>query len=330
MLPSISVVTPSFNQGRFLEKTIQSVLAQNIIGLEYMIVDGGSTDQTMRILRKFEGSLRWVSERDEGQADAVNKGINATKGDIIGWINSDDIYYPGALSVVQAFFMKHDEIDVLYGEGNHIDGEGRVIERYPTLPWSFEHLKRRCFLCQPAVFFRRKVLDRHGFLNPRLQYCLDYEFWLRLARHGARFCQIRKILAATRLHPETKTLGVRMRVIDETLAMLRDQLGRVPEDWLLSYARVVLNRKGIRRLGGGRMDAAPRKTLKSTFGESPITTLFASAYLAPWTVFIALYGSFRWNGRITPDLLRILARWITGHGDVLIKRCIGISSDPEI
>ena len=322
-------MTPSFNQGRFVQQTIQSVLAQDIAGLEYVIIDGGSTDHTVGILRKFEGHLRWVSEKDNGQADAVNKGIRTTKGDIIGWINSDDVYYPGALSVVQTFFMDHSEIDVLYGDGNHIDNKGRIIEPYPTLPWDSERLKCGCFLCQPAVFFRRNVVDRFGFLNTRLQYCLDYEFWLRLACHGARFFRIRKILAATRLHAETKTLGVRMRVIDETLAMLRKRLGYVPEEWLLSYARVALNRKGVRRLGEGRMDTPPQNALKYTFSGIPANTLCSSVYLLPWTVSIVLHASIRWNGRITLRLFQVLADWIKGYGGAMKKRRMDISEAQE-
>lgn len=326
MFPSISVVTPSLNQGDFIERTVWSVLNQDIPGLEYVIIDGGSSDETLKILGRFEGRLRWVSEEDKGQADAVNKGIKATKGEIIGWLNSDDIYYPGALSLVLSFFDKHAEVDVIYGDGNHIDVEDRVIERYHTLPWDPELLKNFCFLCQPAVFFRRSVVNRFGLLDERLQYCLDYECWLRLAARGARFAYIRQTLAATRLHPVSKTLGLRMKVIHETMDMLHQRLGYVPDEWLLSYARVSLNRKGERRLDGGRLDTLLPAPTENIFARKRLRTMCVSALLATSAVFISLFASLRWNRRITWNILRILAGWIRSHGRGLVRRIFSVSS----
>ena len=183
----VSVVTPSFNQGQFIERTLQSVRSQTGAQISHLVVDGGSTDNTIDIIRNFGDEVKWVSEQDKGQADAVNKGILGTDGEIIGWLNSDDIYYPGAISKVVTFFDAHPEIDVIYGMADHIDRDDKAFEAYPSEPWNFERLKDACFICQPATFFRRRVVEQHGLLDDNLHYCMDYEFWLRLGKAGVRF-----------------------------------------------------------------------------------------------------------------------------------------------
>jgi glycosyltransferase involved in cell wall biosynthesis len=232
----VSVVTPSFNQGEFIERTLASVASQEGVELEHLVFDARSTDQTRAILERFRPPVTWVSERDEGQADAVNKGLAASHGEIIGWLNSDDVYYPGALARVVAYFAAHPEVDVVYGMADHIDRDDRVIEPYPTEPWSFERLKQRSIVCQPAAFFRRSVVARHGPLDAKLRYCMDYEYWLRLSAAGARFAYLEEKLAGSRLYPETKTLGDRVAVHAEINDMLKRRLGRVPRRWLVNYA----------------------------------------------------------------------------------------------
>lgn len=158
------------------------MLSQGIDGLAYLVFDGGSTDDTLEVLRPYADRVTVVSERDRGQADAVNKGLRAAHGDIIGWLNSDDVYYPHALATVLATFAAHPEVDVIYGEADHIDEGDAVLEPYPTEAFDYERLKDVCFLCQPAVFFRRSVVERDGPLNVDCRYSLDYEFWLRVLR----------------------------------------------------------------------------------------------------------------------------------------------------
>lgn len=243
----ITIITPSFNQGKYIERTIQSVLMQDVPHLEYVVIDGGSADETLTILKKYTRRLRFVSEGDRGQAHAVNKGLMMTSGDIIGWLNSDDIYYPNAIKTVTEFFAKNPDVDIIYGQANHINQHDQFIELYPTKTWDAEKLKQSCFISQPAVFFRRRVIMRHGLLNEKLHYCLDYEYWLRLASGGSKFYYLPHVLAGSRLYPETKTLSASDQAQIEAITMLKNRLGFVPSGWLVEYAvRVVKNKTRLK------------------------------------------------------------------------------------
>lgn len=232
----LSIITPSFNQGRFIERTIQSVLQQNIADLEYFVVDGGSDDETVAILEHYVHSLTYVSEPDRGQAHAVNKGLLRATGDIIGWLNSDDIYYPNVFQTILHYFKQHPEIDVVYGDAFHIDENDKIIERYPTEPFTIQRLKSTCYLSQPTVFFRRNCIDRFGRLDESLHFCMDYEYWLRLALKDAKFAYVPEIFAGSRLYPQTKTMSSPLKATYETLQMLKKHLQVVPTQWLINYA----------------------------------------------------------------------------------------------
>jgi glycosyltransferase involved in cell wall biosynthesis len=236
----LSVITPSFGQGQFIERTIQSVLAQNDPDWEYVICDGGSTDQTLEILRDYGDhypNLNWISEPDRGQADAINKGIAMTSGEIIAWINSDDIYYPAAFAAVRAVFMAHPEVQVIYGQADYIDEQDRVLEPYPTGGWNYQKLLENCYLCQPTVFFKRSLVEACGNLNQQLHYCLDYELWLRFGQQ-TNFYYLPQTLAGFRLYQDNKTLGQRTQSHVEAIDMIKSFLGYTPDSWLLRYARV--------------------------------------------------------------------------------------------
>jgi glycosyltransferase involved in cell wall biosynthesis len=266
----VSVITPSYNQGTFIERTLASVAAQSGCVIEHVVFDAGSTDGTVAILEGFRPPVRWVSRKDKGQADAVNQGIRASNGDVIGWLNSDDVYYPGAIARVAAFLEKNPDVDVVYGMADHIDRDDRVLNAYRTQPWNYERLKKECFICQPAAFIRRRAIEKYGLLDDSLRYCMDYEYWLRLGKSGARFAYLEEKLAGSRLHPETKTLGARVQVHEEINDMLKRTLGSVPTGWILNYAYALADA----RSGSGQTPLARR--LKA----------FPAAVRALW----------RWNG----------------------------------
>ncbi len=296
----ISVVTPSFNQAPFIERTIRSVLSQDWPSLEYVVFDGGSTDGTVEILKKYGNHVRWVSQKDDGQGDAVNRGILATSGEIIGWINSDDIYYPGAVRAAVEYFDAHPEADVVYGMADHIDLEDRPFECYRTEPWDFDRLLRHCFICQPATFFRRSVVQRCGLLDATLMYCMDYEYWLRLGVAGLQFGYLEQKLAGSRMYADNKTMGARLKVHREINDMFRARFGRVPANWIWNYVHVLLTSRG----------AESQTCLEFQF--------MAQVMLA----------ELRWNRKLSTDTLRAIhtrlrrIRTKTRAGAGLISRLI--------
>jgi glycosyltransferase involved in cell wall biosynthesis len=257
--PLVSIVTPSYNQGRYIEETIQSILSQNYPHLEYIVVDGGSNDNTIEILKKYEGLLTWISEKDRGQADAINKGFHMAKGEIVAWLNSDDTYLPGAIQHAVRYLEAHPEVGMLYGEGYHIDEDGEFIERYYTEPFDYRRLSEVCFICQPTVFLRSEVIKTVGPLDITLHYCLDYEYWMRIAKRF-RIGYLDKYLANTRLHLDTKTLSKRVAVHQETLQVVKRHYGQVPIRWINAYAHAYLTEKLLGNIQGVYEDgwASPR------------------------------------------------------------------------
>lgn len=239
--PLVTVVTPSYNQGRFIEQTIESVLSQDYSPIEYMVFDGGSTDETLKILKKYGDRFYWVSEKDQGQSDAINKGWRRARGEILAWLNSDDVYLPGAVSKAVAFLESHPETGAVYGEGYHTEEDGRIIERYLTEPYNWERLKETCFICQPTVFIRRAVLKEVGFLDQNLQYCMDYDLWFRIAMKYS-LGYLPKYLACTRFYRETKTLGQRFQVHREILKVVYRHHQSVPATWVYGYSNAFWER----------------------------------------------------------------------------------------
>lgn len=187
--PKISIITPSFNQGQFIEKTINSVLSQDYPNLEYIVIDGGSTDNTIEILKRYEDKLTWISEPDNGQTDAINKGLTRCTGDIIAYLNSDDLYTDDSLRTVAAFFQENSHIEWLTGDYLIIDDQGRRIQSYiiyykrilRAFPF-FTTLAFANFIAQPSTFWRRTAMKKVGLFNDALQYTMDFDYWLRLIK----------------------------------------------------------------------------------------------------------------------------------------------------
>jgi glycosyltransferase involved in cell wall biosynthesis len=208
----ISLVTPSFNQGEFIERTIESVLSQRgDFELDYRVVDGGSSDQTLAILQRYGDRLSFVSERDDGQVDAINKGLRATTGDVVGWLNSDDVLLPGALAAVADAFRAHPEREWLHGRCEIIDPTDRPVRKWVSLykhmrarRHSFDSLVTENYVSQMTAFWRRSVHDVIGYLDPALHFAFDYDLWLRLAERGAPLYLPEK-LACFRWYPTSKS-----------------------------------------------------------------------------------------------------------------------------
>lgn len=203
----VSIITPSFNQSRYLEQTIRSVLQQDYPDLEYFIVDGGSTDSSVEIIRRYEEKLAgWVSEKDRGQAEAINKGIRASSGEIVAWLNSDDIYLPGAIQKAVQAFQQHPEAGLVYGNVISIDENARPFNLQTFQPYTLKDLMSFRIISQPAVFMRRAVLEQVGLLDLSYHYLLDHHLWLRMVQH-APSAYIPQTLAAARYHAEAKNLA---------------------------------------------------------------------------------------------------------------------------
>jgi glycosyltransferase involved in cell wall biosynthesis len=184
LTPFVTIVTPSYNQGRFIRATIESVLSQDYPAIEYIIMDGGSTDETAAVVKDYSSRLKWISERDKGQSDAINKGFRIAKGEIVSWLNSDDFILPGAVSLAVKAFESQPEIMAVYGEGYLIDEAGEVTRRFPaTEPfnlWKLVYLSD--YILQQTVYFRKRVFDEVGYLDETLHWGLDWDLLIRIGK----------------------------------------------------------------------------------------------------------------------------------------------------
>ncbi|MGM0879648.1 MAG: glycosyltransferase family 2 protein [Bacillota bacterium] len=238
--PLVSVITPSYNQADFIQETIDSVWAQDYPNLEHIVIDGGSTDGTVEILKKYTHlgeRFRFISEPDHGQSDAINKGLKLANGEFIGWLNSDDTYLPGAISKAVDALREHSDWAVVYGNAYHVNQHNQILNPYPIKPFNRKHLFEFCIICQPAAFLRKDIFEAVGGVDETLHFCMDYDLWIRISKDYP-IGYINEDLANSRLHPSCKSA---LRIVDtglpEIIKTSMKHFGTVANDWLFHYLK---------------------------------------------------------------------------------------------
>lgn len=224
-LPLVSIITPSYNQARFLERTMRSVLDQDYSNIEYIVMDGGSTDGSVEIIQRYAGRLSaWASEPDRGQTDALNKGFALAKGEILAWLNSDDVLQPGAVSAAVAAYRAHPEAGVVYADATFIDENDRLIGNFPARQTNYRLLRQGyVHIPQQAAFFRADLWRKVGPLDPTFYFAMDYDLWVRLAKEAPVIYLPGSVWASFRLHGDAKTIAADDRCWPEMMRVhLRD------------------------------------------------------------------------------------------------------------
>lgn len=241
-LPLVSIVTPCFNMAEYLPETIESVLSQDYPNIEYIVMDGGSTDGTVEVLERYKDRIRYVSAPDRGASDAINRGFKMSQGSVFAWLNADDTYLPGAVTAAVRHLLSEPDAAAVYGQGYWVDGEGRVLRPYPTRGYSLEAFGNDCYICQPACFFRAAAFEEEGGLDRDLQIVFDYDLWIRIGkRHRLSF--LPEYLATSRMHSANKTLADRTPVFAENCSLLKRHFGYIPFRWLYGRACFLLDKR---------------------------------------------------------------------------------------
>jgi len=251
ILPKITIVTPSLNQGRFIRQCIASVLSQQYENLEYFIIDGQSTDDTLAVVKEYENSLDfWISEPDAGQSDAINKGFKRATGDLVAWLNADDFYLPDALKTVAQAYSQCPNAPFYFGDGLRVDEagdfkenffpQGRVLFNREALLYGLN------YILQPSTFINRSCLEQAGYLDPELHYGMDSDLWMRLSSMGEP-CPIAAALAASREYASTKTASGMFERIEELRKISKRHSGAEMTPGVLCYLFEALHRYSCAR-----------------------------------------------------------------------------------
>jgi glycosyltransferase involved in cell wall biosynthesis len=253
--PLVSIVTPSYNQAIYLEQTILSVIHQTYPRIEFIVVDGGSTDSSIELIKKYQDKIDfWTSARDKGQTDAINIGFKQASGDIFAWLNSDDVYQPEAVEEAVDYLSKNPDVGLVYGDANIIDNRGRVIGKFNAQQTSYQRLRRGgVYIPQPAAFWRACLWKKVGPLDPSYYFAMDYDLWVRLAKVSELKYLKGHTWASFRVHGQSKTITSDSLCWDEMLRIHRRDGGSwfsilVAKYWIRKLIAPLWNRWRHRKL----------------------------------------------------------------------------------
>ncbi|ACB77229.1 glycosyltransferase family 2 protein [Opitutus terrae] len=253
--PLVSIITPSFQQADYLRQCIDSVLGHGYQPIEYHVCDGGSIDGSVDILRSYGIRLEWDSQPDGGQAAAINVGLRKSQGQIVGFLNSDDVLLPGAVGSAVRTLAAHPEVDIVYGRATVIDEQGRALRPAPVQSFDADVLVQHCFIAQPAAFWRRSLHEKIGWFAEEFDHTLDYEFWIRAMQAGAKFLFVDEEWAQAREHAQAKSQRLRGEILRQIRELQLRRLGYCGRNWWEQHLRYLRDEKrGIWRLLPGRRD----------------------------------------------------------------------------
>jgi len=302
-LPLVSIVTPSFNQARYIDATLQSVLTQDYPSIECIVTDGASTDNTVEILRHYETRIIWTSEPDHGQADAINKGFSRSHGQILGWLNSDDTLEKSAVTAAVQFLSAHPDVSMVYGDANFIDSRGQFIVPCAHIePFSASRLIHYSdFIVQPAAFFRRDAFESVGALDPSLHYAMDYDLWLKFAAQF-KIAYLPKVLANYRWLGENKSaVGGWNRLEEVERVARRHGASRLPAYFRLEAINLLLQQAAS--------DSRQGKPIAA--GKSMARA--ATSLLSNWRAMRSLISPQTWRIIRTGQILRAAGNHRNSH-----------------